>query len=40
MRQHFENIGRSVHIINLDPAAENLKYPCTIGNDQFIFFLF
>lgn len=31
MRQYCEQIGRSVHVINLDPAAEHFEYPCSIG---------
>ena len=26
LQQHCESIGRSVHIVNLDPVAENFKY--------------
>jgi hypothetical protein len=26
MLQHCENIGRSAHLFNLDPAAENFEY--------------
>ncbi|KAK9814787.1 hypothetical protein WJX72_011474 [[Myrmecia] bisecta] len=29
-RQHCEAIGRSVHIVNLDPAAEQFRYPVSI----------
>ena len=31
MQQHCENTGRTVHVVNLDPAAEEFKYSCTIG---------
>ncbi|DBA70503.1 TPA: hypothetical protein ACH3X2_011904 [Trebouxia sp. C0005] len=27
LRQHCETIGRTVHIVNLDPAAEEFQYP-------------
>eukprot|EP00891_Asterochloris_glomerata_P001868 jgi/Astpho2/1868/e_gw1.00038.223.1_t len=27
LRQHCEAIGRTVHVVNLDPAAEEFKYP-------------
>lgn len=31
MMQHCETIGRPVHLVNLDPAAENFEYQPTIG---------
>ena len=38
--QHCENVQRSVHVVNLDPAAEHFGYPvlageCIINNFQF-----
>ncbi|KAL6061071.1 GPN-loop GTPase 3 [Balamuthia mandrillaris] len=30
IRQHCENTGRSVHIVNLDPAAEVFNYPVSL----------
>eukprot|EP01083_Nonionella_stella_P055457 146307_1 len=30
IRMHCENIGRSVHVVNLDPAAEYFSYPISI----------
>lgn len=29
--QHCEAVGRSIHIVNLDPAAENFDYPVATG---------
>jgi hypothetical protein len=29
--QHCEKIGRTVHIVNLDPAAESFNYPVAMG---------
>ena len=31
MVQHCENIGRSVNVVNLDPAAEHFNYPVLAG---------
>ena len=31
MQQHFEAIGRRVHILNLDPAAEDVIYTASAG---------
>eukprot|EP00128_Syssomonas_multiformis_P002449 Colp12_sorted_trinity150504_noHs@14960 len=28
--KHCESIGRSVHVVNLDPAAENFDYPVSL----------
>lgn len=28
--KHCEQIGRTVHIVNLDPAAEHFEYPVAI----------
>lgn len=36
IRQHCENIKRSVHCINLDPAAEEFKYPVSIDIRELI----
>lgn len=30
IRQHCENAHRTVHCVNLDPAAEVFKYPVSI----------
>eukprot|EP00474_Spongospora_subterranea_P010328 CRZ10786.1 hypothetical protein [Spongospora subterranea] len=30
IHRHCENIGRTVHIVNLDPAADTFKYPVSI----------
>uniref|UniRef100_A0A0C9S9Z0 GPN-loop GTPase 3 n=1 Tax=Wollemia nobilis TaxID=56998 RepID=A0A0C9S9Z0_9CONI len=30
LHQHCESIGRTVHIVNLDPAAESFDYPVSI----------
>jgi hypothetical protein len=32
MQQHFEAIGRRAHIMNLDPAAEDVLYTASAGN--------
>ena len=29
--KHCEAIGRTVHIVNLDPAAESFDYPVAVG---------
>ncbi|XP_065197153.1 GPN-loop GTPase 3-like [Sycon ciliatum] len=29
MQQHCQNMNRTVHVINLDPAAEHFEYPIT-----------
>lgn len=29
--RHCETVGRTVHIVNLDPAAENFDYPVAMG---------
>lgn len=31
MVQHLEASNRSVHVVNLDPAAEHFDYPVTAG---------
>lgn len=36
LQQHCESIGRSVHIVNLDPAAENFKYSVAIDIRELI----
>lgn len=33
IQQHCENEGRTVHVANLDPAAEEFGYTCTVGMD-------
>lgn len=32
MMTHCQTAGRRVHLVNLDPAAENFEYDPTIGN--------
>ena len=34
MQQHCESINRSLHIVNLDPAAERFEYSVAIGESQ------
>lgn len=34
--QHCETVGRSVHIVNLDPAAENFDYPVAMDIRELI----
>ncbi|ELR12798.1 ATP binding protein [Acanthamoeba castellanii str. Neff] len=36
VRQHCENIGRTVHVVNLDPAAEVFKYPVSVDIRELI----
>lgn len=31
LHQHCETVRRNVHIVNLDPAAENFDYPVAMG---------
>ena len=31
LQRHFQVLGRSVHVINLDPAAESFQYSVSIG---------
>lgn len=33
MVQHCETLGRSVQVVNLDPAAEHFDYPVMAGRD-------
>ena len=33
--EHCENIGRSVHVVNLDPAAEQFSYPVLGGKMNY-----
>lgn len=33
MVQHCETLGRSVQVVNLDPAAEHFEYPVMAGGD-------
>ena len=37
---HCQSIKRSVHLVNLDPAAENFEYEPTIGNYIFLLLYF
>lgn len=39
LQQHCENAGRTVHIANLDPAAEVFNYTASIGSNSFINFI-
>lgn len=32
MVQHCETLGRSVQVVNLDPAAEHFDYPVMAGD--------
>ncbi|MBA0686383.1 hypothetical protein Goari_013990, partial [Gossypium aridum] len=34
--QHCETLGRSIHIVNLDPAAENFNYPVAMDIRELI----
>ncbi|CAB3990106.1 Hypothetical predicted protein [Paramuricea clavata] len=34
--RHCENIGRTVHVINLDPAAEYFDYPVLIDSRELV----
>eukprot|EP00897_Mesotaenium_endlicherianum_P002675 jgi/Mesen1/2435/ME000157S01569 len=34
--QHCQSIGRTVHMVNLDPAAENFDYPVTIDIRELV----
>lgn len=36
MRQHCENLKRTVHVVNLDPAADQFKYPASIDIRELI----
>lgn len=36
MRQHFESAGRSVHLINLDPAADELPFDASIDIRELV----
>ena len=40
--RHCETMQRSIHIVNLDPAAENFDYPVAMGEFFGVvgFFLF
>ena len=40
LSQHCETIGRSINIVNLDPAAENFDYPVAMGETLQHFGLF
>lgn len=31
IQQHCETVGRSIHVVNLDPAAEHFGYTCAVG---------
>jgi hypothetical protein len=32
--QHCETVRRSIHVVNLDPAAENFDYPVAMGKQN------
>uniref|UniRef100_A0A7N0T9N7 GPN-loop GTPase 3 n=1 Tax=Kalanchoe fedtschenkoi TaxID=63787 RepID=A0A7N0T9N7_KALFE len=34
--QHCETVGRSMHVVNLDPAAENFDYPVALDVRELI----
>ena len=34
--RHCENIGRTVHVINLDPAAEYFDYPMLVDSRELV----
>lgn len=37
--QHCQTIGRTIHVINLDPAADNFDYPVATGKCKaYLFF--
>jgi len=36
MVKHCENIKRTVHVVNLDPAAEHFNYPVEVGRPNFM----
>ncbi|CAN1346002.1 GPN-loop GTPase 3 [Linum perenne] len=36
LHQHCEAVGRSIHIVNLDPAAENFDYPVAVDIRELI----
>ena len=40
LSQHCETIGRSINIVNLDPAAEDFNYPVAMGETLQLFGLF
>jgi hypothetical protein len=35
MMTHCQTAGRKVHLVNLDPAAENFEYDPSIGKNTF-----
>lgn len=36
IQKHLENCKRTVHVVNLDPAAEVFNYPVSIGTYTYI----
>ena len=34
MVKHCETLRRTVHVVNLDPAAEHFDYPVLVGKGQ------
>lgn len=37
LNQHCETIRRTMHIVNLDPAAEVFNYPVAMGENLYFF---
>jgi hypothetical protein len=35
--QHCETVGRRIHMVNLDPAAEHFSYPVSTGKTIFLY---
>lgn len=31
IQKHCQTVGRSVFVVNLDPAAETFQYECAVG---------
>lgn len=40
MEKHMQHCKRSVHIVNLDPAAEHFAYTPSIGTFSYVLFVF
>lgn len=38
--EHCQSIGRMVHVVNLDPAAEHFEYPTAVGRTCNLHFNF
>ena len=39
MVKHCENLRRTVHVVNLDPAAEHFDYPVLVGKFLTLYLL-